>query len=480
MARELDLIDGRTVDSQWQSPTGELFNLVIPHTVYPPREDTTFVAKNIQRLGAGKNRKCLEIGVGSGVLSLFCHRQGWRVSACDINPYAVATATQFLFDNGAYDVKVREGGPGPFVDGEVKQWAGDDDYDLVFWNMPYIIPKDGDDQTLGPMEDAALVDTSDKNLLTQTLAKLCHSKLLRKHGIGLFTVSTDISDDELIGTCARYGFAARTVDELKFTEGESLKLLACWHPFANYPTKFREVVASTNSALISGNWPTGSSLSARHQTHGRGRYDRQWINSGELLACSWKVDLPDEIAPEVVQIILGNVVKQTLDDLADVNSFATTILKWPNDVLVRNGSEIGKVSGILVESISKGNSIHTVIGIGINICPDSEAANHNFPMAYADSLSDSINFNKLQSQLHCRIAGLFESIDGIVKSDFNPAKISAFEAVKEGFIACQPIFYRNNIVTFKHMNNDGSVLMADADGFEFQCDEGDHLQWNFS
>ena len=81
--------------------------------------------------------------------------------------------------------------------------------------------------------------------------------------------------------------------------------------------------------------------------------------------------------------------------------------------------------------------------------------------------------------MHCRIAGLFESMDGIIKTNFNHAKISSFEAVKEGFIACQPIFYRNNIVTFKHINDDGSVLMIDADGFEFHCDEGDHLQWNF-
>ena len=81
------------------SPTGELFIVELPHTVYPPREDTSFMAEGLARLGPGKGRKCLEIGVGSGVLSLFCHRHGWKVSACDINPYAVAAARGFFSRN---------------------------------------------------------------------------------------------------------------------------------------------------------------------------------------------------------------------------------------------------------------------------------------------------------------------------------------------------------------------------------------------
>ena len=95
VARELELIEKMTKKYHWKSPTGEVFSLQLPHTVYPP-EDTDFMAKNLIRLGPGKGRKCLEIGVGSGVLSLLCHRQGWKVSACDINPYSVAAAKIFF------------------------------------------------------------------------------------------------------------------------------------------------------------------------------------------------------------------------------------------------------------------------------------------------------------------------------------------------------------------------------------------------
>ncbi|MAP58624.1 MAG: hypothetical protein CL978_00080, partial [Euryarchaeota archaeon] len=70
VARELELIAGETKTIQWQSPNGELFSLELPHTVYPPREDTDFMARNLIKMGPGKRRKCLELGIGSGVLSL--------------------------------------------------------------------------------------------------------------------------------------------------------------------------------------------------------------------------------------------------------------------------------------------------------------------------------------------------------------------------------------------------------------------------
>ena len=134
---EIELINRQSSTKAWQSPTGEIFHLNIPPTVYPPREDTDFMARNLIKIGPGKRRKCLELGVGSGVLSLLCHRQGWDVSACDINPIAVACAREFLRSNSAKEVEVREGGIGPEYDGKRNQWSPSNGYDLIFWNMPY-------------------------------------------------------------------------------------------------------------------------------------------------------------------------------------------------------------------------------------------------------------------------------------------------------------------------------------------------------
>ena len=54
VARELELIEKSTKKYEWISPTGELFSLELPHTVYPPREDTDLMAKNLIRMGPGR------------------------------------------------------------------------------------------------------------------------------------------------------------------------------------------------------------------------------------------------------------------------------------------------------------------------------------------------------------------------------------------------------------------------------------------
>ena len=51
-------------------------------------------------------------------------------------------------------------------------------YDLIFWNMPYIKINEFDNH-LGPMEEAALIDTSSKSLVSLTLMQINTSKILK-------------------------------------------------------------------------------------------------------------------------------------------------------------------------------------------------------------------------------------------------------------------------------------------------------------
>ena len=114
---------------------------------------------------------------GSGVLSLICHRQGWRVSACDINPMAVASAKNFVVIT---KLRYHNSGSwaGPPGDGDVNQWSGMEKYDLIFWNMPYIKINEFDNH-LGPMEEAGLIDTSRESLVSLTLMQINTSKILK-------------------------------------------------------------------------------------------------------------------------------------------------------------------------------------------------------------------------------------------------------------------------------------------------------------
>ena len=479
VARELELIAGETKIIQWQSPHGELFSLELPHTVYPPREDTDFMARNLIKIGPGKRRKCLELGVGSGVLSLLCHRQGWDVSACDINPIAVACAREFLRSNSAKEVEVREGGIGPEYDGKRNQWSPSNGYDLIFWNMPYLRLKDDSQAHLGPFEEAALIDTSKTSLVYLTIMNIKRLELLKKTGTAMLTVGEHHDENELNDICAKFGFASRVGDELVFADGERLKLLTFWHPFARHPTITKDVVTSTNSELLAGDWPIGSSLSARSQTNGRGRYNREWVNAADLLACSWKLPLSKILSPGATQIILGYLVKQSLESIQPTNKKTRVILKWPNDLIIVANDRWGKVCGVLLESVSIGNETTMVAGIGINISQGNQKIDYDFDIAFADWFSDHLSADYVQMQLHCRIAGLFETRSEIPAADFSAIKLSAFNAIKDGFTSSNSLIYRNRPVKFSHINDDGSVTVIDSEDTLTNITEGEVLEWSF-
>lgn len=479
VARELELVSGATKYINWKSPTGELFCVELPHTVYPPREDTSFLAKNLLKLGPGKRRKCLEIGIGSGVLSLFCHRQGWQVSACDVNPLAVACARQFLESNHAADVEVREGGIGPENDGKIEQWSPYDSYDLIYWNMPYI-REVGDQQAhLGPFEEAALIDTSDTSLISLTLLNIRNFKLLKKTGLAMLTVGEYYDDTELINLCVRYGFAGRVVDELIFADGEKLRILAVWHPFHSCPLVHKDVVTSTNLELLHNDWPVGSSLAAQHQTNGRGRYSRPWVNAAMLVACSWKIMLPDKLTPATTQIILGYLVKQSFESVKRKSKETEVVLKWPNDLIILTPEKSGKVSGVLVESVSIGENTTTVAGIGVNISEGRETVEHNFSIGYADWFSDQLTSAYIQTQLHCRMASVFESRMDLASMNFTAIKKLAFSAIKNGFMASSIVSYRNEPMTFRRLNDDGTISLIDSNETEVIVGDGESLDWSF-
>ncbi|RJU86151.1 MAG: methyltransferase domain-containing protein, partial [Candidatus Poseidoniales archaeon] len=81
---------------RWSTPRGNVIDLTVPPTVYPPREDTTLLASvlNGQRLASGT--QWMEIGCGTGALSLFAAEMGCSITACDVNPMAVACTRKHL------------------------------------------------------------------------------------------------------------------------------------------------------------------------------------------------------------------------------------------------------------------------------------------------------------------------------------------------------------------------------------------------
>ncbi len=95
---------------------------------------------------------------------------------------------------------------------------------------------------------------------------------------------------------------------------------------------------------------------ARHQTAGRGRLGRDWLEPDRAMFASiaFEPDWPIETW-SLIPLVAGLAARSAISALSGV----TVGLRWPNDLMVGEG----KVGGVLVES---GDGI-VVAGCGINL-----------------------------------------------------------------------------------------------------------------
>ena len=93
--------------------------------VYPPSDDSILL---IESLDVIPREKVLEVGCGSGVVSIHCAKNGCYVTAVDVNPRAVELARRNSVANGT-DIRVLESDVYGNVDGI---------FDTIVFNLPYL------------------------------------------------------------------------------------------------------------------------------------------------------------------------------------------------------------------------------------------------------------------------------------------------------------------------------------------------------
>jgi BirA family biotin operon repressor/biotin-[acetyl-CoA-carboxylase] ligase len=118
--------------------------------------------------------------------------------------------------------------------------------------------------------------------------------------------------------------------------------------------------------------PHGAVWLAESQTVGRGRQGRAWVSPrGENLLFSVLLRLrcaPARVPP--VSLVAGLAVRDAVARALGPAADADVVVKWPNDVMVRdvNGGRLRKVAGVLVESALSGAKVeYVVVGIGVNV-----------------------------------------------------------------------------------------------------------------
>ncbi len=106
-------------------------------------------------------------------------------------------------------------------------------------------------------------------------------------------------------------------------------------------------------------FPHGTLFTCDTQTSGKGRFRRRWASprGGLFLSLILKPQIPPSEAPGL-SLVTGYSVTRVLKSFG-----LDALVKWPNDVLIKEG----KVAGILSEmSLASGKIEYIIVGIGVN------------------------------------------------------------------------------------------------------------------
>ena len=458
----------------WVTPDGTLFEITIPATVYPPREDTDVLARALRTLGPGKGQRFLEIGCGSGAVSIYAASLGYRVRACDVNPYAVA-ATKANAQRLGHDVEVSEGGPGPKEDGPVEQWAGQEPHDVVVWNLPYLSHDASIDDVLGPLEEAALLDTDEKGLTSRLMKHVSENQLINDQGLILLLVSGNNRGLQAERVAQKHGFAARCVTTHSFEDGDPLRLIAIWKPYSGASRHHFSEIPSTNQAALDQSRCVGDLFTAQHQSKARGRRNRAWSSEDRCFAGTWTLALnTPSMSPGFIQILAGHAVITT-HAILGVKEEAM-VLKWPNDIIQLTDESAGKVAGVLVEGVSKGDEGKVVLGIGVNFSTN-QPRNHEFSIAYLDEVIPEVDSEQYTAVIHAVIASYFEHRSG-VKNASDEALIEMLnnEVKRSEKILGRPN-YRLESWVIKGVDRKGKLSLTNSQNETVLVSDGEDLEW---
>jgi BirA family biotin operon repressor/biotin-[acetyl-CoA-carboxylase] ligase len=110
-------------------------------------------------------------------------------------------------------------------------------------------------------------------------------------------------------------------------------------------------------------------LIAEQQTQGRGRQGRAWHAGPPGASLCFSLSLP--LAPPDwggLSLAVGATLADALDDTTPPRIG----LKWPNDLWLLDADGAGrKLGGILIETLAVGSRRMVVVGVGLNVAPQS-------------------------------------------------------------------------------------------------------------
>lgn len=192
-----------------------------------------------------------------------------------------------------------------------------------------------------------------------------------------------------------------------------------------------DAIDSTNSELLRRTTPaTGiAALFAERQSGGRGRMGRVWTSPpGANLYLSLARRFDGDLARlGGLSLAVGVAVAESLQALGATGAR----VKWPNDLVVDDGTALRKLGGVLIEGGLQDGRARAVIGLGLNVrMPDAAAESIDQPWTDLHALlGDALpSRNAVAAAVLAALAYALERFDGDGLPPFLP-RFAALDAL---------------------------------------------------
>ena len=425
-----------------------------PQTVYPPREDSLLLCRVISEFTPFPGTKALEIGCGSGIVTMVLATLGWEVSACDLNPFAVSATRGNMENNGIPGShRIIESGVG-------ENFAIPDGTRLVIWNLPYLEREDEDDE-IEKIEEIAWSEIPGKGWGGELL-----NFLDSQHNVNgllvLMVMKTEPDGKSKAVDWERRGWTSRTLGSERFGL-EKIEVVAFWKTGAGHSPTIIDTCSSTMEEVMEisgGDWVR---VMSKIQTNGRGRKNSQWISEEGGVFATWKLgsNLIDEFSPGIIQTSVGAVVSEVLE----------AEMKWPNDILNKKGEKMG---GVLVES-SNGEGSGIRIGIGINrfsLCREKKVVGCGWEETLGNVDAKEI-FNKIDRG----ISSIFEKKDFLPLPSKDSLVIQSWISLSKSLSRGVAVRLGNEVVRPSGLNKLGEIRVTGGSIGSVDIGDLDIIEW---
>ena len=220
-----------------------------------------------------------------------------------------------------------------------------------------------------------------------------------------------------------------------------------------------KTISSTNQYLLENQLPHGTFVIAETQSHGRGRHNRKWYDVPEAtflfsVVLYYKNHLERlSYLSLITALCVIEAIHQMIRDLSLPEK--KLFIKWPNDVLLLQNNTVGKLAGILIETIYNSEQYKVVIGIGLNWkgIPLIDGKIKFPPIALFN-----VDFEKSPSFFIDYLLNKFNEF-----SIENPYDFISYKSLinKYHFLIHKKIRYRENQYLVENIDNNGFLQLRD-------------------